>query len=493
MFGLSRDESKIQKAVLAALSKSQAVIEFSPDGHILTANENFLSAMGYQLDEVKGRHHSMFVEADYAKSEEYLSFWKRLRDGQFQAGEYKRIGKGRREVWIEASYNPITDEGGAVVKVVKYATDITTKKLQFSDLSGQLAAISKSQAVIHFNLDGTIITANENFLNAVGYSLDEVKGRHHRMFVESHVADSSEYREFWESLRTGHYQANQYRRVGKGGRPIWIEASYNPIFDMNGRPFKVVKYATDITKQISFMTDVRQLIERNIGQIDTAIKDADHQAFNASTAAAETSKNVQTVATGAEEMSASVREISQSMVKSLSAVTGAKQQADAADQATQRLNQAAASMGGIVGLIQQIAGQINLLALNATIEAARAGDAGKGFAVVAAEVKNLAKQAGDATEQINAEIASMQVVSKDVVTNLMQIRDTIDVIQNNVSGTAGAVEEQSAVTQNISFNMQQASAAVARISENITTIARSIETASASVSNTQQAAQSMIK
>lgn len=493
MFGNAREESRVQRAVLAALSKSLAVIEFTPDGVILTANENFLGAVGYRLDEIKGRHHGLFVEPEYGKSHEYRDFWRRLKAGEFQAGEYKRFGKGGREVWIEASYNPIVDDSGSVIKVVKYATDITDKKLQFSDLSGQLAAISKAQAVIHFNLDGTIITANDNFLGAVGYALDEVKGRHHRMFVEPHVAESHEYRSFWESLRSGQYHANQYKRVGKGGRPIWIEASYNPILDMNGRPFKVVKYATDITKQIQFMDNIRGLIERNIGQIDGAIRDADAQAHNAATAAAETSRNVQTVATGAEEMSASVREISQSMSKSLAAVTGAKQRAESADKATQRLNQAAASMGGIVGLIQDIAGQINLLALNATIEAARAGDAGKGFAVVAAEVKNLAKQAADATEQINSEIASMQLVSKDVTSSLFEIRDTIDTIQNYVSGTAGAVEEQSAVTHDISLNMQQASSAVLRISENISTIVKSIESASTSVSTTQQAAQSMIK
>ena len=234
---------------IAAIGKSQAVIEFEMDGTIITANDNFLGALGYGLDEVKGRHHSMFVDEAYRHSAEYREFWSRLNRGEYEAAEYKRIGKGGREVWIQASYNPILDINGKPKKVVKFATDVTQQKLVNADFAGQIAAIGKSQAVIEFKMDGTIIDANDNFLKTMGYSLDEVKGRHHSMFVDDAFRQSNEYREFWARLNRGEYQAAEYKRIGKGGREVWIQASYNPILDLNGKPCKVVKYATDRTPE----------------------------------------------------------------------------------------------------------------------------------------------------------------------------------------------------------------------------------------------------
>jgi methyl-accepting chemotaxis protein len=234
---------------IAAVNKSQAVIEFQMDGTVITANDNFLKALGYTLDEVKGRHHSMFVDEAHRQSGEYREFWAKLNRGEYQAAEYKRIGKGGKEVWIQASYNPILDPNGRPFKVVKYATDVTQQKMVSADYAGQIAAVDKSQAVIQFNMDGSVITANDNFLKALGYSLDEVKGRHHSMFVDEAFRQSGEYREFWAKLNRGEYQAAEYKRIGKGGKEVWIQASYNPIFDLNGKPFKVVKYATDVTPQ----------------------------------------------------------------------------------------------------------------------------------------------------------------------------------------------------------------------------------------------------
>jgi len=232
-----------------AISKSQAVIEFNMDGTVRAANDNFLNALGYTLDEIKGKHHSMFVEESFKNSIAYTEFWAKLNRGEYDAAEYKRIGKGGREVWIQASYNPIFDLNGKPFKVVKYATDVTRQKLQNADYRGQIDAISKAQAVIEFNMDGTVLTANENFLNALGYTLDEIKGRHHSMFVDEAYRKTSDYKEFWAKLNRGEYQAAEYKRIGKGGREVWIQASYNPIFDLNRKPFKVVKYATDITTQ----------------------------------------------------------------------------------------------------------------------------------------------------------------------------------------------------------------------------------------------------
>lgn len=232
-----------------AISKSQAVIEFELDGTIITANENFLGATGYSLDEIKGQHHRMFCSPELAGSQEYAEFWQSLNRGEFQSGEYKRFGKGGSEIWINASYNPILDATGRPRKVVKFATDITQQKLHAAETLGKMAAISKAQAIIEFNLDGTIITANDNFCRALGYTLEQIQGQHHRMFCDAELAASAEYQEFWEALNRGEFQSGEYKRIGKRGREIWINASYNPILDAEGRPFKVVKFATDITQQ----------------------------------------------------------------------------------------------------------------------------------------------------------------------------------------------------------------------------------------------------
>ena len=207
-----------------AISKSQAVISFELDGTIIDANDNFLNTVGYSLGEVQGKHHSMFVEESYVKSSEYKQFWDALARGEFKAAEFKRIGKGGKEVWMQASYNPIFDPNGKPFKVVKYATDITAQKLKNSDFRGQIDAINKAQAVISFELDGTIIQANENFLNTLGYSTAEVESKHHSMFVEPGYAQSAEYKQFWEALARGEYQANEYKRLGKGGKEVWISS-----------------------------------------------------------------------------------------------------------------------------------------------------------------------------------------------------------------------------------------------------------------------------
>ncbi len=472
MFGIFNNNDAAAK--LSALDRSQAVIEFKPDGTILTANQNFLGAVDYSLEEIQGQHHRMFVEPEYARSAEYAQFWKTLQSGKFEVAEYKRFGKGGKEIWIQASYNPILDRKGRVVKVVKFATDITADKLKNADYQGQLAAISKSQAVIEFNLDGTIITANPNFLGAVGYELGEIQGKHHSMFVDTAYKNSGEYREFWEKLRRGEYQAAEYKRYGKGGKEIWIQASYNPIMDMNGKPFKVVKYATDVTAQVlgrMRKEKAQKEIETNLSAIESAVGEANSQSMSASSASVQTTANVNSVASGAEELNASVREISESMAKSRTAADAAFDKTMLADEATKRLTLAAKSMGGIVELIQGIGGKINLLALNATIESARAGDAGKGFAVVANEVKNLAKQATDATEQIAKEIDTMQSISDDVASSLGAIRGSIEGVREYVTSTAAAVEEQSAVAREMSRNMQQAATAVASISDSISAIA----------------------
>jgi len=419
---------------ISAIGRAQAVIEFNLDGTIITANENFLATVGYRLEEIQGKHHSMFVSPAERDSAAYREFWAKLGRGEYEAAEYKRFGKGGKEVWILASYNPILDDTGKPFKVVKFASDITADKLKAANFAGQIEAIGKSQAVIEFSMDGHVLTANANFLGALGYSLAEIQGKHHSMFVPSVQRDGEGYRAFWANLNRGEFQSGEYERVGKGGKQVWIQASYNPIRDLNGKPFKVVKYASDTTAQVL----ARMRSEKVRGMMES-------------------------VAAGAEELNASVREISAAMSKSRETAMTAVDRVEAADQQAQRLALAAESMSSIVQLIGDITGQINLLALNATIESARAGEAGRGFAVVASEVKNLANQAKQATDKIEQEIGNLNGISGDVVEALNSIKKAIQEVSEYVTSTAAAVEEQSTVTSEMSNGMQQAAAEAASI------------------------------
>jgi methyl-accepting chemotaxis protein len=419
---------------IAAIGRAQAVIEFNLDGTIIAANDAFLKTLGYSLAEIQGKHHGMFVAPEERNSDAYREFWAKLSRGEFQSGEYKRFGKGGKEVWILASYNPILDDAGKPFKVVKFATDVSEQKLRNANFEGQIEAIGKSQAVIEFSMDGMVLNANENFLNTLGYSLAEIQGKHHSMFVPPDERTSEAYREFWANLNRGEFQSGEYRRIGRGGKEVWIQASYNPIRDLNGKPYKVVKYATDTTAQV---------IARKKSDAVRAM--------------------MEQVAAGAEELNASVREISQAMVRSKDTATDAVERVEAADQQAQRLSTAAGSMSSIVELIGDITGQINLLALNATIESARAGEAGRGFAVVAAEVKNLANQAKQATDKIGTEIGNLTGISSDVVNALNSIKAAIQSVNEYVSSTAAAVEEQSTVTSEMSSSMRRAAEEAAGI------------------------------
>ncbi|MEJ1937045.1 PAS domain-containing protein, partial [Nostoc sp. NIES-2111] len=257
--------------LVAAIERSQARITFSLEGSIVDANANFLAAVGYTLEEIKGKHHSLFVDPSLRDSAEYRVFWDKLRRGESQTGQYRRIANGGRPIWLQASYSPILDRTGKPCKVVKFATDITEQKNRAADAAGQLAAINKAQAVIVFALDGTILDANENFLKTLGYGLEEVTGKHHSMFVEAAERDGPEYKQFWERLRRGEYEARRYKRIGKGGREVWIEASYNPILDADGVPYKIVKFATDVTEQVK----ATQTMGKVVGAVVEAVKSQD--------------------------------------------------------------------------------------------------------------------------------------------------------------------------------------------------------------------------
>ena len=446
-----------------ALDRSQAIIEFKMDGTIITANANFLKAMGYTLDEIKGRHHSIFVAPADRESAAYREFWAKLNRGEFQAAQYKRVGKGGKEVWIEASYNPLRDRHGKPFKVVKYATDVSKKKAEYADLLGKVEAIGRSQAVIEFELDGTIITANDNFLKVMGYTLDEIKGKHHRMFVEADARESAEYREFWEKLGRGEYQSGQFKRIAKGGKDVWIEASYNPIMDLNGRPWKVVKFATDLSgrkaENLALAQEFEAGVKRMVQSVASSAEEMQRTATALASSATQTNQQSSTVASATEELSASVTEISRQISESTEVIGTAVTEAGKSEQMVTTLVAAAQKIGEVTQMITDIASQTNLLALNATIEAARAGEAGKGFAVVASEVKSLASQTAKATEEIGLQIKGIQESSQTTAHAIREIAQIIGRVREIGTSISSAVEQQSAATREVSGNINGVSRA----------------------------------
>ncbi len=483
------------RATQDAFRKSQAIIEFKMDGTILTANDNFLKALGYSLDEVKGKHHSMFVEPAERESPAYQKFWQDLNNGKFQAREFKRIGKGGEEVWIQASYNPVLDRNGRPYKVVKLATDVTEQKRHAAETQGRIDAINRSQAVIEFTLDGKIVDANENFLNTMGYSLAEIKGQHHSMFVEPAERNSVAYQAFWAGLGRGEYQVGEYRRIGISGKEVWLQASYNPIFDPSGRPIKVIKFAMDRTKQVQDRMRKAALqkgIDGDLGEIAEAITTTNSQVTNAAKASDRTTSTVQSVAAAAEELVASVGEITRRVHEASEVSSTAVQQSAGANKIIEGLSASTERIGQVIGLINSVAAQTNLLALNATIEAARAGEAGKGFAVVASEVKALAGQTAKATDEISEQISAVQNATRSVIGVIQEINGVISTISENSGAIATAVEEQRAVTQEISENMQLAAKEVSAITKNMSEIAEATRVATASVSKVKEASVALV-
>jgi methyl-accepting chemotaxis protein len=450
-------------ARLAALSQSLAIIEFTMDGTIVSANQNFLKVMGYSLEEIKGKHHSIFVEPAYQASPDYKEFWRRLNRGEFQQAQFKRIGKGGKEVWLEATYNPIGGAGGHPSGVIKVATDVSRQKAELVELRGMASAIDRSRAVIEFDLDGKIITANENFLRVMGYRLEEILGRHHSIFVEPALRDGADYRQFWEKLRRGEFQTAQYKRLGKGGKEIWLEATYNPILDADGKPRKVVKFATDVTGRKeqnktlahAFETGVKTMVDA----VATSAATMQRTAQALATAANQTTNQSTAVSAASEQLGSSVNEIARQISKATQVTAEAVTEARNSEKRVGDLLSAADKIGAVTQLIADIASQTNLLALNATIEAARAGEAGKGFAVVASEVKSLANQTAKATEEIELQVRGVQESSQATASAIHQIGETIGQVSEINISVSGAVEEQAAATREVAQNINGVSRA----------------------------------
>ncbi|WP_291367795.1 methyl-accepting chemotaxis protein [Acetobacter sp. UBA5411] len=445
------------KATLAALQQSFAVIEFDTQGVILNANENFCHSMGYRSEEIVGRHHRIFVEPDYAESPDYRAFWNKLASGKFVTGECVRIGKNGEEVWLQASYSPVHDVSGNVYKIVKLASVITGSVMEAADSKGKLDALSRVQAMIEFLPDGTIMTANKNFLDTIAYDLPEIQGRHHSMFVGPEVAKSAEYAAFWDKLRAGEFVSSECKRIGKNGKEIWLQTSYNPIFDRKGRVIKVVKFATDITRRVHAINEIEtglkklanntlnyrlttpidptyeglrndfntaiQNLDRTIGAISSSVETVGKGADEISMASGDLARRTETQAGSLEGTASRLNQLTDAVTRSAHGAmdastlasnvrTNAAKSGEVVNNAVTAMEQirnTSESISQIVGMIDEIAFLTNMLSLNAAVEAARAGEAGVGFSVVASEVRQLAKRSADASKQIRDLISSSDV------------------------------------------------------------------------------------
>ncbi|PHV35699.1 chemotaxis protein [Janthinobacterium sp. BJB304] len=510
-----------------AISKAQAVIEFRLDGTIIRANDNFLKSVGYTLDEIEGKHHRMFCEPEYAKSEEYAQFWQKLGKGEFDAGEYKRVTKDGREIWLNASYNPIFDAEGRPFKVVKFASDVTALKKRNAEYEGKVSAIGKAQAVIEFDMQGKVLDANGNFLAVMDYDLSDIQGEHHRMFCEPEYAGSAEYKKFWQKLNRGEFDAGRYKRLGNHGKVVWIQATYNPILDLNGKPYKVVKFAIDITDQVNLENSIQakaandsrkvnalldsvaraaqgdltchivpeggepiDLLAGGISKMIVDLRGVIGNVVSAANGFAEASHTIAEratgVAVGTQALGATVEEMNASidgLTFSINSIAENTSNADSLAKATQQeaesgaravaksieamdlINRSSEDIGEIVKVISEIANQTNMLAFNAAIEAARAGEHGLGFSVVADEVRKLAERSSQATKEISKLInESVKRVSTGSEIS-RQASDAFDKIVSGVAKTTLAISDISKAANEQLLTAREVSTAIQYIAE----------------------------
>lgn len=516
---------------MAALSRSQAMIWFTPDGTVIGANQNFCQTLGYSLDEIKGQHHRIFCDEATVQAEDYGRFWSDLASGIFKNGQFLRRAKDGRDVWIEASYNPVLS-GGQVVRILKIASDITTFKTRALHDANLLLAIDKSQAIIEFETDGRIVQANGNFLSAMGYGLEEIVGRHHSMFCDPELVASRDYARFWERLRAGEFIADDFVRIGKGGRKVWIQAAYTPVFDAQGRVYRVIKVATDVSARMRSVEVISDAVGRlAVGDLSVTITErldkavtrtgqdintaaralreamssirvsseqvsaeaevvngaADEMARTAAVRAA----SVEETAAALSELSHAVAEASARSAEAGRLVADTRQGAERsgavvsdATAAMERIEAYAQKIASIIGVIDEIAFQTNLLALNAGIEAARAGQAGKGFAVVAQEVRELAQRSAGAAREI-----------KDlIVASGASVKSGVDLVGKTADALRGIVMQVQEIDRHIgaiSSSAREQAQGIGEINSAIAVLDQGTQKNAASLEETSAAAQAL--
>jgi methyl-accepting chemotaxis protein len=529
-------ERQNAKGILGAIDESYGYIEFDLSGNILNANKNFLELMEYSLDQIEGKHHRIFVDPAQSVLPDYTQFWADLNAGKAQNNAFKRITKSGKEIWIQAVYAPVTDEMGRVFKIVKIATDITETRVQAADYAGQIEAIGKSQAVIEFELDGTIIRANDNFLNTMGYRANEVVGQHHSMFAETEYKNSNDYRQFWDQLNRGEYQAAEYKRIGKGGKVVWIQASYNPIMDLNGKPFKVVKYATDITGRKNAINEIKRVllclsdgdlttsieekfegefqelgdaINSFVSELRDTISQINSAANTINEASTEIAEGNADLSSRTEEQASSLEETASSMEELTGTVRLNSENADQANSLASEassvaieggetiqkvvttmasINESANKISDIIGVIDGIAFQTNILALNAAVEAARAGEQGRGFAVVASEVRTLAQRSANAAKDIKELISDSvsKIENGNVLVN--QSGETMEKVVTSIKRVNDIMSEIAAASSEQATGIDEVGKAITQMDEVTQQNAALVEEAAAAAESLQSQA-----